>query len=172
MERRIFSSPDATSLTAPSTTWLSASIPQAEVTICGAWMVSSLSKITWVTSSPMITVEPFTPWALVTTAPTVTSAPVPAVEGTEIMGSVLFGTIKNLSNSALVLMCGIFTPAAIILQVSSTEPPPNAITHSAWHACAALRPASISAMVGSELMSANRVQPTPALSSDCMMACS
>ena len=87
-------------------------------------------------------------------------------------GSVLFGTIKNLSNSALVLMCGIFTPAAIILQVSSTEPPPRAITHSAWHSCAALRPASISAMVGSELMSANRVQPTPALSSDCMMACS
>ena len=64
-------------------------MPQAAVTFCGAWTVSSLSRITWGTSRPINTVELFVPWLLVTTAPTVISAPVPAVEGTAMMGKVL-----------------------------------------------------------------------------------
>ena len=44
--------------------------------------------MTWGTFRPISTVLPFTPRSSSTTAPTVTSAPVPAVEGTMISGSV------------------------------------------------------------------------------------
>ena len=67
---------------------------------------------------------------------------------------------------------GIFTPAATILQVSITEPPPRATMQSAPHASACWRPASIVAMEGSEWMSSNTVQPTPAASSEATTGCS
>ena len=45
---------------------------------------------------------------------------------------------------------GIFTPAATILQVSITEPPPRATMQSAPLSSASFRPASIVGMEGSE----------------------
>ena len=152
--------------------WLSASMPQAAVTSCGARMVSSLSSTTSVTFSPISTVDTFTPCSLLTTAPTVVSAPVPAVEGTITSGSVLPGTGRNFSSRAFTGRCGIFTPAAIILQLSITEPPPSAIMHSALLSAACLLPASMMAGVGSELMSLNTVKLMPAFSSDSLTALS
>ena len=67
---------------------------------------------------------------------------------------------------------GIFTPAATILQVSITEPPPRATMQSAPLSSACFRPASIVAMDGSEWMSSNTVQPTPAASSEATTGCS
>ena len=153
MDIRMSSSSCSTSATTPSIQCESASIPQAAVTVCGAWMVSSLSCTTCVTLRPMSTVEPLVPCSLLMTAPTVSSAPVPAVEGSMISGKVLPGTGRNFSKRAFTGTCGILTPAAIILQLSMTEPPPKAMMASACVSKACLRPASMIAILGSEWMS-------------------
>ena len=85
-------------------------------------------------------------------------------------GSVPPGTGRNLSKRAFTGTCGIFTPAAIILQLSITEPPPNATMASALLANACFRPASMIAMLGSELMSLNSETPIPASSNESMTA--
>ena len=67
-----------------------------------------------------------------------------------ITGSVPPRTGRNFKSRALTGRWGIFTPAATILQVSITEPPPRATMQSAPLSSASFRPASIVGMEGSE----------------------
>ena len=140
-------------------------MPQAAVTGRGIFTVSSLSRMTSVTSRPTITVD-FLRLPPVITAPTVISAPVPAVLGMLIMGRVLSGTGRNFSRSLRTGTDRSLDAAAIILQESITEPPPRPIMQSASNSTAALRPSSMMRQSGSESILSNTVNSTPAFESE------
>ena len=66
-----------------------------------------------------------------------------------------------------------YAPDAIILQLSSTEPPPRATTTSALHSMAMFRPSSTISIVGSEEMLWNMVYFIPCSSRECnIFSCS
>ena len=107
--------------------------------------------------SPTTTVEHFTPRLFFTTAPTVHSAPVPAVLGMLIIGKVPPLAIANFRRNCPNGRCECFALAAMILELSMTDPPPRATMQSALQSIAAWRPALTMSTVGSELIEWNRV---------------